>query len=101
MSQITIEVSGDVKRRLVARARQAGVTVPALVSDLVAANAVLLSDPEWTTPPRSLVVKIAELVDQEVSAEIIAIQLGIADDIVEAGIRERARLERLAERYAR
>lgn len=101
MTEVTIHLDRDTHRRLRARARQAGTTVPLLVADLVTATAVVLSDPEWTTPPRSVLRNIAELVEHQASTEVIARQLGLQDDVVRDGMRELERRERLAQRYTR
>ena len=72
MTDITIKLDREIHHRLRARAQQAGTTVPLLLADFVQTSALLLSDPEWNTPPRALLRRIAELHEHEASPQEIA-----------------------------
>jgi hypothetical protein len=100
MTDITIQIDREIHRRLRGRAQQAGTTVPLLIADLVQANALLLSDPEWSITPRAILRKVSQLLEHHASPEEIAQQLGLSEDVVTAATRELERLERLAQRYA-
>lgn len=99
MTEITIKVHPALYRRLRHRATQAGTNVPALVGDLVGAAALLLSDPDLTTPPRTVLRRIASALDDGLTPEEIADRHLYRLDTVNNGIRELERINQLVQTY--